>query len=123
MKNRYSYIKKGIVTSIFLIILGGIIFNSTFFLHSHRTACGSVIFHAHPYSNSTDSENSTSKHEHNKIELIQYSSIDYYTFSQVYIKLELRVGIELEILSKPCLNTNSNVYFFHTTRGPPAIIS
>ncbi|MBI9054456.1 MAG: hypothetical protein JEY96_11605 [Bacteroidales bacterium] len=123
MKNRYSHIKKGIVTSIFLIILGGIIFNSTFFLHAHKTACGQIVFHAHPFSKTADSENSAPTHEHNKFELDHYSSFGYYTFFHEFINLEFRVDTALEILSKPCLNTSKDIYRFFATRGPPNTIS
>ena len=123
MKNKYLHIKKGIVTSMFLMIIGGIIFNSTFFLHAHRTACGEVIFHAHPFEKTPDAESPFSNHTHNKIELDQFSSIDYYTFSLEFIELDFRVDIELEILSKPCLNTSKDICQFHATRGPPSLIS
>lgn len=121
MKDRIMHIRKGIITSIFLILIGGVIFNSTFFLHTHRTACGKFVVHAHPFNKNTENQAPFAQHKHNKIDLNQFNSIDYFTFSQVYLKLEFRIGIELEILSKPCLNTSSTIYFLHTTRGPPPV--
>jgi len=119
MRSQRINIKKKIIFSLLFIIMGGIIFNSTFFLHSHRTACGKVVVHAHPFNKGAENENPFSHHEHNKIELDQFSSIDYYTVSQICIDLDFKFNFELEILSKPDLGFTSTVYFSHTTRGPP----
>lgn len=116
-------IKKKIIISLFFIILGGIIFNSTYFLHTHRTACGKIIVHAHPFNKGAEKDNPISQHQHNKIELNQFNSIDYYIFSQIGISLNLFLDVELELFSKPYLNISSNVYFLYATRGSPVTIS
>ncbi len=123
MKKRLINIKRIILSSVFLLLIGGIIFNSTFFLHVHRTACGKVIVHAHPFNKGAEKQNPLSQHKHNKIELIQYSSIDYYIFTQNRINLKSYSDIELEILCKPSSYANSNIYFLHTTRGPPVVLA
>lgn len=99
------------------------IFNSTFFLHSHRTACGKIIVHAHPYNKAAEKGSPFAKHEHNKIELTIFSLINYYTFSENTINLDLYANFEFDLFSKPCLNVDSNIYFFHANRGPPVTIS
>ncbi|MCK5029582.1 MAG: hypothetical protein KAR57_08105 [Bacteroidales bacterium] len=119
MRDRKTNIKNRIITFLFFIIIGGIVFNSTFFLHSHRTACGKLIVHAHPFNKSAESEDSSSQHKHNKIDLQVISSINYYTFSQDYINLDFNIEFELEIISKPNLISDSNIYKLSTTRGPP----
>ena len=119
MRDRIVHIKKRIITSLFIILIGGIIFNSTFFLHTHRTACGKIIVHAHPFNKSAEGENSSAQHQHNKFDLQVISSINYYTFSQDYINLDFNIEFELEILSKPNLISDSNIYKLPTTRGPP----
>jgi len=89
----------------------------------HRTACGKVIVHAHPFNKNAEKENPLSQHKHNKIDLVNYSTIGFFTISQSSIDLDFKINFELEILSKPCLNIDSNIYFFHVTRGPPVAIS
>ena len=121
MKGRNLNIRKRIITSLFFLLIGGIVFNSTFYLHTHRTACGDVVVHAHPFDKGAEKENPISQHEHNKIDLQVISSIDYYTFSQDYINLDFNIEFELEILSKPCFISNSKIYLSYTNRGPPFI--
>lgn len=76
MEQRATYIKKLIISSLFLVIIGGIVFNATFFLHAHRTACGKVIIHAHPFKKSAENKNSGTQHQHNKIELQVIQTLD-----------------------------------------------
>lgn len=123
MKNRTVHIKKKFVASIFLLLISAIIFNSTFFLHSHRTACGKIIVHAHPFNKGAEKDNPLSQHEHNKIELTTFSLINYYIFPESTINLDLYVDFELVLFSNPCIKIDSNIYFSHATRGPPVTIS
>lgn len=103
--------------------MGGIIFNSTYFLHTHRTAYGKIIVHAHPFKKSAEKNNPEAQHKHNKVDLYQFNSIDDYVLSHSVVELTESLNFEIELLSKPCLNFSSNIYFLHTTRGPPVVIS
>lgn len=76
MEKGKAYIKKIIISSLFLVIIGGIIFNATFFLHAHRAACGKVIIHAHPFNKNTENKNPGTQHQHNKIELQVIQTLD-----------------------------------------------
>lgn len=69
MSTKIVHIKTLIFASLFLGIMGGIIFNATFFLHAHRSACGQLIVHSHPFSKTSETENPDTQHQHTKIEL------------------------------------------------------
>lgn len=116
---RILHIKKGIISSLFLLLIGGVIFNSTFFLHTHKTACGKLVVHAHPFNKGAEKEDPKAQHKHNKIDLQLVSSIEYYIFPHLSIDIDYKPVLEFEYLSKPCLITDSNVYFLFSTRGPP----
>ena len=120
MRERKSHIRKGIITSIFLLLIGGIIVNSTFFLHAHKNDSGKVVFHAHPFDKGAEQEDPLAQHSHNKIDLDYLSSFEYYTISQDYINLDFYIDFELELQSKPCIFSNSIIYNLFSTRGPPA---
>ncbi len=122
MRSRIN-IKKKIIVSLFFIIIGGIIFNSTFFLHSHRTACGKIIVHAHPFKKDAEKENPLTKHNHNKIDLDYISSFSYFVISKSSIKLDFVAEYEIEILSKPGLLSISKLYLSYPTRGPPVSLA
>jgi hypothetical protein len=119
MRDRKTNIKNRIITFLFFIIIGGIVFNSTFFLHSHRTACGKLIVHAHPFNKSAESEDSSSQHKHNKIDLQVISSLKYFVNLVSSVEITCNPILETEFLSKPCLISNSNFYYLFTNRGPP----
>ncbi len=123
MRSQNINIRKKIIVSLFYMLMGGVIFNSAYFLHTHRTACGKLIVHAHPFSKGPEKDNPLTQHQHNKIELNQFNSIDYYIFSLIDISPNLFLNNELKLFSKPFLNISSNVYFLHATRGSPATIS
>jgi len=120
MNKRFLYIRKGVIVSLFLLILGGIIVNSTFFLHAHKNESGKIIFHAHPFDKGAEKEDPLAKHHHSKIDLDFLSSFEYYTIFEVTISFDISIDFELELLSRPCFIASSNVYFLFTTRGPPA---
>ncbi len=121
MKSRMQYIRKKIISTIFLLLIGGIIFNSTFFLHTHRTACGNVIVHAHPFNKSAENKNPYSQHKHNKIELQVIRSLSYFVNFESSIAIVYNPVFETEILSKPCLYFNLKIHSSYTNRGPPSI--
>lgn len=101
--------------------MGGIMFNSTFFLHSHRTVCGEVVVHAHPFDKGAEHENPLAKHNHSKIDLDYISSFSYYVISENSIDLDFIANFELEILSKPCLLSSSTYHKYYSPRGPPEL--
>lgn len=121
MRERKLNTKRRIIAFLFFILIGGIVFNSTFFLHTHRTACGKLIVHAHPFNKNAEKENPSSQHEHNKIDLQVISSIDYFTFSQTLINLDYNPVFETEFLVNLCLYSNSKIHSSYTNRGPPFI--
>lgn len=114
-------IKKRIITFLFFILIGGIVFNSTFFLHTHRTACGKLIVHAHPFNKNAEGEDSSSQHKHNKIDLQVISSLSYFVNFVASIEISYNPVLETELLIKPCLYSNSEIHSSYTNRGPPFI--
>lgn len=123
MEKGTVYIKKIIISSLFFIIIGGIIFNATFFLHAHRTACGKVIIHAHPFNKNAENQNPASQHQHNKIELQVIQSLDFY-LNVEKIQSNLNPGYFLiakyniaKCYYKPsCLNSSIS------NRAPPSMV-
>jgi hypothetical protein len=123
MKERKRYIEQSIITALFLLIMGGIMVNSSFFLHAHKNESGKVVFHAHPFDKGAEKEDPLAKHSHNKIDLDYLSSLDHYTIFENIIHLEYNADVELVLQSKSCFNINSNIYSLFTTRGPPQPLS
>lgn len=120
MKVRELNIRRGLVTSLFLIIIGGIVFNSTYFLHSHKLDKGSVIFHAHPYDKHGEKEDPCSKHEHGKMDLQVISSLDYFELLKISISLDLIEDVILDLSCKSCILSSSIIVDLFTTRAPPS---
>jgi hypothetical protein len=69
MKGSFIHIKKGVIASLFLLIIGGLIVNSTFFLHAHKNDSGKIVFHAHPFDKGAEKEDPLAHHEHSKMDL------------------------------------------------------
>lgn len=120
MNSRVLHIKKGIVTSLFLLLLGGIIFNSTFYLHTHRTACGKVIVHAHPFNKGAEKQNPLTQHSHNKIDLQVISSLHYFIDFGHTIDLK-QYAIQIDSLSIPSVESICSYFSSSISkRGPPS---
>lgn len=111
------------MSGLFLLLIGGVIVNSTFFLHAHKNESGKIVFHAHPFDKGTEKEDPLSKHQHTKFDLDYYSALNYFSIDIPNINLEFRVSFEQEILSKPCTYISSYFYLGITNRGPPRSIS
>jgi len=83
MSTKVAHIKTFIYAFLFLGIMGGIIFNATFFIHVHRAECGQLIVHSHPFNKSSEAENPKTQHQHNKIELQVIQSLDCFVFDEI----------------------------------------
>ena len=119
MKGRNINIRNRIITSLFFLLIGGIIFNTSVFLHTHRSACGEIVIHAHPFNKSAENESPKKQHKHNKLDLQLISSLDYYIFSQNDINIDCSTVSELEYLLEKDLFSKSKIYSSVTSRGPP----
>jgi hypothetical protein len=120
MKSRMQHIKLRIVSLLLVILVGGIIFNSAFFLHSHRTACGKIVVHAHPFNKSAENNNPLSKHQHNKIDLNTISSLDFYFNNISVIKINYCPILETEIKNPDSQFLSFTYLFLFSNRAPPA---
>lgn len=121
--NTKKHITKNLISLVFLLLIGGVIVNSTFFLHAHKNNSGKIVFHAHPFDKGTEKQDPLSKHNHSKLDLDYYSSLDYFSLEIETIDFEFRTSFELELLSKPCTYISSYFYLGNTNRGPPQTIS
>lgn len=119
MKERKLYITKSLIATLFLLIMGGIMVNSSFFLHAHKNESGKVVFHAHPFDKGAEKEDPLAKHSHSKIDLDYLSSLDHYALFETELHFEYNPNVELELLSKSSIVVNSTVHSLFTTRGPP----
>ena len=122
MRNTKLNINKKLISFLFLLVLGGIIFNSTFFLHSHRTACGKLIVHAHPFNKHAESEDASSQHKHNKIDLQVISSLDYFFSCNISYNIKSNFIYKEEILNKPIFSLNSRHQLLTLGRDPPFLL-
>ena len=75
---RQAIIKTTALLLIGILALG--IANQALFIHSHRTANGQFITHAHPYQTS-DNQSNTPTHHHSKIQLLVFSQLNLLFFS------------------------------------------
>lgn len=121
MRNKKLNIIKSLVSILLLIIIGGIIFNSTFFIHSHRTVCGKLVVHAHPFNKHTEKEFPKSKHQH-KVDLQLYSSLDYFYSCNNSNNIDANFIFEEEILNEPISYLNSRFQSSTSDRGPPFLL-
>ena len=122
MRNKKLNIAKKSISFLLLIIIGGIIFNSTFFIHSHRTACGKIIIHAHPFNKHAESEDTSSQHEHNKVDLQVISSLNYFLSCDISCDIKSNFIFEQEILNEPVSYLNSICQSLTSDRGPPFLL-
>jgi len=119
MKQRKKNIKLRLVSLLFISLVGGIVFNSAFFLHSHRTACGKIVVHAHPFNKSAENNNPFSKHQHNKIDLTALGALDFYFNNQLVIQISVYPEIETEIDFSNNHLLFSTLSFLYPNRAPP----
>ncbi len=118
MKYQIQNIIKLITTFLFFLIISGVIFNSTYFLHTHETAYGNVYMHAHPFNKNAETKNPCTQHKHNKIDLQLSELLDFY--SKQYCTLTTYIAtFEKEVLSNPYLFFCSNYTPLLTNKDPP----
>lgn len=63
----YLFLKKYFAL-LLLTIAGVLLFNNTLFMHVHRLQSGVLVVHAHPFSKTSESNESTNGHQHSKLE-------------------------------------------------------
>jgi hypothetical protein len=78
MKISIRYIKRVMISFLFVGMMGGILFNASFFLHTHRTACGKIIVHAHPFHKNRENKKPNTQHQHNKQELQIIQTLEFF---------------------------------------------
>ena len=119
MKVRNKLIRNRIIALLFFVLIGGIVFNSTFFLHTHRTACGKVVVHAHPFNKSAEGEDSSSQHKHNKIDLQVISYLKYFVNLASSVEIAYNPVLETEFVDEQFVSLISESISLQTDRGPP----
>jgi hypothetical protein len=75
MKAGMPYIVKKTFAIVLLGIIGLLTLNNALFMHLHRLPNGTLIVHAHPYSNTNQTDDSNQTHQHTKIEILVISNL------------------------------------------------
>lgn len=120
MRTKKTKIKNQIITSLFLIIIGGLIFNSAFYLHSHLTSKGAITQHAHPFKKNAEKQKSLPKHNHKSSDfyVINIGSLLFNSINEVSILSSSKVIAEFTLVISAdyadCYFTTINL------RGPPS---
>jgi hypothetical protein len=123
MKIRIKYIKKLIVSFLFLSIMGGIVVNATFFIHTHRSAGGQVVFHAHPFNKTSEAKDPDTQHQHTKIELQVIQSLDYFVFADSNVDDFKSTFFLISKYNIPeCFIKSSHLNILKNYRAPPFFI-
>lgn len=121
MKNRILNMNRKVIVLLFLGLIGGYLFNSTFFLHTHLSSNGKITQHAHPFKKSSEDQKSLPKHNHTCSDflVIDNSSLLFNSVNEVLItSTESLIG-ELKV----CQSYDYIDYYFTSlnSRGPPFI--
>ncbi|MDK2979354.1 MAG: hypothetical protein PWP52_2068 [Bacteroidales bacterium] len=121
MKISIRYIKRLLISFLFLGMIGGIVFNASFFLHTHRTACGNIIVHAHPFNKNSENKKPNTQHQHNKLELQIIQTLEF--FVNVH-KIQDHLNPVYFIITKynipKCYSKTSFLNNLINYRAPPA---
>ncbi|HSH50787.1 MAG TPA: hypothetical protein VK982_03590 [Bacteroidales bacterium] len=121
MKVKISHIKILIISSLFLGIIGGIVFNASFFLHTHKTACGNIIIHAHPFNKNKENNQPNTQHQHNKIELLVIQSLEFFVNIDI---IQDTLNPEYFLITKynipKCYGNSSCINKLNNNRAPPS---
>jgi len=73
-----------------IAVMGLLIANKGFFIHSHKLENGSIVTHSHPYNRSNDTEPYKS-HHHTNAEFLFFENLDLLFFSGFLIQAFLSV--------------------------------
>ena len=121
MKSRILHIKQKIIILLFLSLIGGFIFNSTFFLHTHLSSNGKITQHAHPFKKSSEDQKSLPKHNHTCSDflVIDASSLLFNLVNEVLIKPTECLISELKVYQS--YDYTDYYYTSLNSRGPPFI--
>jgi len=122
MRYRIKEIRNTILSTLLLLIMGGIIVNSTFFLHAHKINNGKIIFHAHPYRKNAENSQPLSNHQHSSAEfvVIANSSVLIENSSEIIIEPFYNFVSQLYI---ELTEFNTSLFFTSKkSRGPPAYL-
>jgi hypothetical protein len=121
MKINIRYIKKVIISFLFLGMIGGIVFNASFFIHTHRTTCGNIIVHAHPFNKNRENKKPNTQHQHNNFELQIIQTLEF--FVNIH-NVQDHLNPEYFLITKydipKCYSKNSFFYNLINYRAPPA---
>jgi hypothetical protein len=100
-----------------------LLFNNSFFKHFHRLADGTIIEHAHPFSEQKKNDGTTPSHEHNTADIIILDS--FFQISKIIIAAILILFYLLIALGSICFKNavssfSSDIQFYKSLRAPPA---
>ena len=108
------------------LMLAGIVIllalNNSFFLHAHKMADGSIVYHAHPFSKHNDT-NPLKTHQHGAIDMVLLNSLSLFVFALALVVAviaieKVRIYIPLKITG-----FRQDYYIHLNGRAPPSAFS
>ncbi len=118
LKQKKYQIISSLVIVLLLSVYGLILVNNSFFYHSHITADGKVISHAHPFNKQSD-DKPFKAHQHSKLELLLLFSDNYNTAElQPIVKAISIINFD-NYLAHSSTAVLSNTFSYKSCRAPP----
>ena len=79
MNGTLNSIMKRAAVGILIFIMGVLLINKALFTHTHFSANGTLVTHAHPFDKSNESE-SGNPHQHSELELLVFQNFELLFF-------------------------------------------
>lgn len=103
-----------------IVIISLLIFNNTYYFHTHTLSDGSIITHAHPYHKSNTTVPGET-HHHSKIEIFFLDSLRFVFIILFvpYIAIAVkRVFVQFKVVKKSILHSCLSIF---QNRAPPVL--
>jgi len=104
---------------IFLMLFGAMWYNNVFYQHFHVLSSGSIIGHAHPFSDSGDSNSPVKNHRHTSFELFSIETLQILYFSSLLL---FAAFLSLEVFERITEKHSSYPVYYSCklkSRAPP----
>lgn len=121
MKVRTSKPVRLIFSGIFLTITLALVYNNAFFTHTHKLPDGTIVQHAHPYQNNSDSQSPFKTHHHTSFEFLLLDNLGVFLVVAGLVFLLFESCLLDSKTDQYSLKLCSSHYLYHFYRGPPQI--
>jgi hypothetical protein len=107
-----------VLALLMIVVLGVMLAVNTTYYHAHKQADGTVVYHAHPYNKSEDSQ-PYKTHHHSKSEFWLLSHLD-----KIFIAFLFAIGFLLVLKERffpvyKIIFTKPDFSIYHHDRAPP----